>query len=118
MTVIDIDGCVYTDELKIRVLLNSGIFVPSAFSPNGDGVNDFITPMTDPSITEITFFEVFTRWGELIYSQTNFPPNQSTGWDGTLKNKPLMPGVYVYRLKAFNKKGREYDQYGDITLVR
>ena len=103
----------------IRVLLSSAIYVPTIFSPNGDGVNDLIAPLTDPSITSFEYFEIYSRWGELIFSKTNFMPNQAGfGWDGTLREKPAMPGVYVYRLKAFNKRGKEYRQYGDITLIR
>lgn len=116
---IDDKGCLYTDELHIRVLLTSSIYVPNIFSPNGDGVNDLLAPSTDPSITGMEYFEIYSRWGELIFSATNFIPNQSNfGWDGTLRQKPAIPGVYVYRLKAVNKRGQEFILYGDLTLIR
>ncbi|HUR31884.1 MAG TPA: gliding motility-associated C-terminal domain-containing protein, partial [Saprospiraceae bacterium] len=116
---IDDKGCLYSDDITIKVLLTSSIYVPTIFSPNGDGVNDLLGPVSDPSITSFEYFQIYSRWGELLYSQTNFIPNRGNfGWDGTLKDKPLMPGVFVYRLKAVNKRGNVYTQYGDITLVR
>lgn len=116
---IDEKGCLYLDDIKIKVLLTSSIFVPTIFSPNGDGANDLIAPLTDPSITIFEFFEIYSRWGELLYSKTNFTPNQAGfGWDGSFHGKPLSPGVFVYRLKAINKRGSVYNQYGDLTLVR
>jgi gliding motility-associated-like protein len=103
----------------IRVLLHSSIYVPTVFSPNGDGVNDLLAPITDPSITEIQYFEIFSRWGELIYSEKDFVPNQGDiGWDGTSHGEKMQPGVFVYRLGAVNKRGRIYDLYGDLTLIR
>ena len=116
---IDEKGCVYTDNLKIKVLLKSSIYVPTVFSPNGDGVNDLLAPVTDPSITEIHYFEIYSRWGELIYSAKGFTPNQGDiGWDGKMRNENLPPGVFVYRLSAINKRGKEITKHGDVTLVR
>ena len=116
---IDAKGCLYMDDIKIKVLLNSSIYVPTVFSPNGDGINDVLAPATDPSITMIRYFEIYDRWGELIYSVKDFVPNQAgIGWDGTMRNKKLEPGVFVYRLGATNKRGREYIKYGDVTLIR
>ncbi len=115
---IDDKGCVYSDDINIKVLLTSSIFVPTIFSPNGDGNNDVIGPMTDPSIVSIEYFEIFSRWGEVVYSQKNFIPGQGIGWDGMLKQKPLSPGVFAYRLSATNKRGKVFTQYGDLTLIR
>jgi gliding motility-associated-like protein len=116
---IDAKGCLYTDELKIKVLLNSNIFIANVFSPNGDGVNDVLFPQSDPSITLIQYFEIYSRWGELVYSVHDIAPNQSNlGWDGTLDKERMMPGVYVYRVGATNKRGREFFLTGDVTLLR
>jgi len=116
---IDSKGCLYSDDLNIRVLLHSDIYIPTVFSPNGDGVNDLLTPLADPSVTTIEYFEIFSRWGELVYSKTGFTPNQTNeGWDGTLRGKKLMPGVFVYRISAVNKKGKLIQQTGDITLLK
>jgi gliding motility-associated-like protein len=115
---VDSKGCLYSDDLKIRVLLHSSVIIPSVFSPNDDNINDVLAVKSDPSITMIEYFEIFSRWGELVYSAKNFTPDQTTGWDGTLGGKKLLPGVFVYRLKAVNKKGNHIEQTGDITLIK
>jgi gliding motility-associated-like protein len=115
---IDSKGCLYSDELNIKVLLTSVVYVPTVFSPNDDGVNDVIGPLGDPSITHFDYFEVFSRWGELVFSKKDFLPGDNVGWDGKFNGKQLQPGVFVYRLSAMNKKGKEIAQYGDFTLVR
>src|SRR5690606_27707928 len=64
LTALDENGCEYTDEIRIKVLLTSQIEVPNVFSPNGDGINDWLSPSADPSVTRFTFFEIYDRWGE------------------------------------------------------
>ncbi len=116
---LDNKGCLYSDDLKIKVLLHSSIYIPTIFSPNDDDINDLLAPMSDPSVTVIEYFEIFSRWGELVYAAKNFAPNQTNvGWDGTLAGKNMMPGVFVYRLSAINKKGKVLQQTGNITLIR
>lgn len=116
---IDMKGCIYSDDLHVRVLLNSAIYVPTVFSPNGDGVNDLVYPVSDPSIVSIEYFEIYSRWGELVYSLKNVQPNQpDSGWDGMLKGKLMNPGVFLYRLSATNKKGQVTNLHGDVTLIR
>ncbi len=117
---IDSKGCLYSDDIKIKVLLHSSIYVPNIFSPNDDNVNDLLTPLADPSVTSIEYFEIYSRWGELVYaSPINIAPNQTNiGWDGKFQGKKLNPGVYVYRLSAMNKKGKVIQMTGDITLLR
>ena len=115
----DDKGCVYTDDLKIRVLLNSAIYVPNVFSPNEDGINDIVAPLTDPSVTRIDYFRIYSRWGELVFDAENFVPNQpGFGWDGKLHNEYMQPGVFTYVLLAVNKKGATLSKYGDLTLIR
>jgi hypothetical protein len=66
----------------------------------------------------VEYFEIFSRWGELVYSERNFSPNGTTGWDGRMDGQKMMPGVFVYRLSAVNKRGSVIQIVGDITLVR
>jgi gliding motility-associated-like protein len=115
---IDAKGCLYSDDLFIKVLLNSSIYVPTVFSPNDDGVNDFIGPKGDPSVITFQFFEIFSRWGELVYSVKDFTSADNKGWDGKLDGKPMQPGVFVYQVSATNKKGKVITKYGDFTLIR
>ncbi len=115
---IDAKGCLYSDDLFIRVLLTSSVYVPTIFSPNDDGVNDVIGPKGDPSVVSFQYFEVFSRWGELVYSAKDFAPGNNIGWDGKFNGKQMQPGVFVYQLSAINKKGKVITKYGDFTLIR
>ncbi|MEO5906341.1 MAG: gliding motility-associated C-terminal domain-containing protein, partial [Saprospiraceae bacterium] len=116
---VDAKGCLYSDDLTIRVLLTSNILVPNVFSPNDDGFNDFIAPSADPSVVSIEYFEIFSRWGELVYSAKNFTPGDAYyRWDGMRDNKPYQQAVYAYRLSATNKRGKILTLQGDITLIR
>ncbi len=69
-------------------------FVPNAFSPNNDGLNDYFKPITAGLSAYI--FEIYDRWGTLVYTDTP----ESKGWDGTFRGEPAPLGAYVYRLSA------------------
>lgn len=119
LVAVDENGCVFSDEVFIRVLLESAVDVPNVFSPNEDGINDFVAPSYDPSIVSVEAFEVYSRWGELLFSRKSLPANDpDLRWDGTFKGKAMQPGVYVYRLHVINKKGKDILKSGDITIVK
>lgn len=88
------------------------IFVPNAFTPNGDGNNDILY-VRGNNLTDIEF-KVYHRWGELVF-ETN---NQSIGWDGTYKGMLADPAVFVYHLRALCVGGEEYIEKGNVTLIR
>ena len=88
------------------------IFVPNAFTPNGDGKNDVLLVYGN-SIASLDFI-IFDQWGELIFETTN----QSKGWDGSYKGKPQPVGVYVYVLKATRTDGSAITKKGSINLIR
>ena len=88
------------------------IFVPNAFSPNGDNVNDKLY-VRGQNLEEIEF-KIFDRWGELVFSTTD----QSIPWDGTFKGELCDPDVYVYHLKAVCFDGQENLIKGNITILR
>jgi len=89
-----------------------GIFVPNAFTPNGDGKND-IEYVYGTSIKSLKFY-VYDQWGEMIYSSLS----QSSGWDGTYKGTKQPVGVYVYYLDAVMNDGQHIKKKGTITLLR
>lgn len=112
-------GCEDTDLILLRVTQSSEAYVPNIFSPNGDGVNDYVTVFTDPIVREITEFEVFDRWGEKVFSRNNFEPNQpALGWDGRFGPNILNPDVFVYKARLTLIDGSVKILSGDITLVR
>ncbi len=112
-------GCPATDSLRIEVEGGGRAYVPTAFSPNGDGVNDRLTVFTDRSVVQILSLQVFDRWGGLVFETKNIPPNEEThGWDGTAHGKQLPAGLYVYQARLLLLNGIELLISGEVMLVR
>lgn len=117
--VTDTQGCVAYDTLRISVeVCESYIQVPQAFSPNGDGVNDFFT-LFEKNIADYQL-RIYNRWGELVYDtrDMNELNNLSKGWDGTYKGKMQNTGTFVYYLTARDLSGRSFEKKGNLTLIR
>jgi len=97
--------------------LNSYIYVPNAFSPNGDGTNDKFKVYASPDIIVNTFdFYIFDRWGNHLYDTHDI----DEGWDGRMDNKFFNSGVYVWFIRAnITSCGRTFDtfQKGDVTIT-
>ncbi|MFN7116091.1 MAG: gliding motility-associated C-terminal domain-containing protein [Saprospiraceae bacterium] len=92
------------------------IYVPNAFSPNDDGVNDLFQAHVGCTVTAFDF-RVFNRWGQMVYSTVN----QEDGWDGTLKGEPMLSAVYVYVLQiSYEQEGEVKSEVktGDVALIR
>jgi gliding motility-associated-like protein len=107
-------GCTATDTINIWVVKSGSIFVPSAFSPNGDGVNDLLMPQI-VGYSQINYFHIFNRWGQQVYSSTrdNYP-----GWDGRYNGTPGDLGVYYWVINVTNADGKKEEKKGDVTLIR
>jgi gliding motility-associated-like protein len=90
------------------------VFVPNAFTPNGNGINDLFMPST--GFVDVSHYEfaIFNRWGELLY-KTN---TKTEGWDGRFAGDKCMPGVYVWTLTFRTAEGEFIDQKGTVTLIR
>jgi gliding motility-associated-like protein len=93
---------------------NQIIYVPNAFSPNGDGLNDVLR-VFGVSIKSINF-SIFDRWGEKIFSVETSDLNN--GWDGTYRGKLLPPDVFVYYLDAEFEDGQRKQMKGSVTILR
>ncbi|MBX7093679.1 MAG: gliding motility-associated C-terminal domain-containing protein [Flavobacteriales bacterium] len=110
------NGCSLTDTVMVKVLEfvcgEPNIYVPNAFTPNGDGENDLLF-VRGNNITKL-LFRVFDRWGELVFETTN----QSIGWDGKFKDRDCDPAVFVWYVEATCEGGDEYFQKGNVTLIR
>ncbi len=111
LIVIDNEGCRDTIVKVVNVLY--GPDVPTAFSPNGDGNNDYA--MVLGGVFETITFTIYNNWGEIIYQTTDI---NALGWDGTYKGKEQPMGVYVYKAQVKTADGQEYEISGDITLIR
>lgn len=100
---------------------NTGcVYVPNAFSPNDDGINDVFIVFTGAScIKEIKSFHVFSRWGEEVFKNFNFPANDfAYGWDGTFRGKPMDTAVFAWFAEVEFGDGRVELFKGDVTLLR
>ncbi len=106
------DNCFDEASTNITVLDNPNLLVPDAFSPNGDEENDFFRPL--PLEMRITYFEVFNRWGERVFSDIN----NSDGWNGFYKSEKVPEGVYVYFVKGVTAKGVPIEKKGLVTVTR
>jgi len=89
------------------------VFVPTAFTPNGDGLNDQFRPIA-VGISKIEYFRVFNRWGELVFSTTV----NGKGWDGNIAGKPQGSGTFVWVVRGIDYKGKHFFAKGTVTLIR
>jgi gliding motility-associated-like protein len=119
LTITDASGCIATDEVFIRVIPIRDVYVPNAFSPNGDGINDEFYLQSGPNVANIRLLRIFDRWGEFIFEADNFPPNDpSQGWDGRFRGQMMNTGVYVFFAEIEYLDGVVEVVKGDVTLVR
>ena len=100
------------------VLAESALDVPNAFSPNGDGINDYFNVYNAKSIVSFSA-AIFNRWGQKLYSWGIDEMNcEGCGWDGTFNGKPVKAGVYYVVVKAKGADGIEYEYRKDVNLLR
>ncbi len=112
-------GCSDLDSMTVFVGRNIDIYVPNVFSPNDDGINDRLLISAGAYVEEIESFIIFDRWGNMVYLNEHFQPNDPSGaWDGKRKGLMLNPAVYAYKMMAKFGDGRTEVRFGDITLMR
>lgn len=120
MSILSSDGCAATDSVEIVVDVLRDIYFPTAFSPTGDGINDVFLPFGNTDrISLVQDFNIFDRWGESVFNNTDFLPNDpANGWDGRLNGRPMNPGVFVYTATVLFVDGRVLVFKGDVVLIR
>ncbi len=119
LTVRDEGGCFASDRVTVFVLEEDLVYIPNAFSPNGDGQNDFFTLFTAPQVEEIGQLLIYDRWGEQVFERSNFAPNiENLGWDGSLRGETMPPGVYLFQAMVVLPNGEEAFFTGSVTLIR
>ncbi len=116
VTIVDTNGCTTALQVTVFVLPPpcdpTSVFVPNAFSPNGDGVNDLLY-VRGQNIDEI-HFAIYNRWGEKVFETHDL----HSPWDGSFKDKPLPPDVYAYYLHVRCIGGEEFVKKGNVTLLK
>jgi gliding motility-associated-like protein len=106
-------GCQGSDEIAIKVYKGPDIYVPTAFTPNGDGLNDILRPIV-AGIKEFKYFAVYNRWGQTVF----YSSNQSQGWDGTFKGKYQTSGVFIWLAEGIDDKGNSIKRKGTVVLIK
>jgi len=115
----DENGCFVTDEITIFVEKNRNVYIPNAFSPDENGLNDIFFINAGQDVAEVKNFRIFNRWGEVVFANENFQPNDATeGWDGFFKGERLNPSVFVFFAEIEFKDGLVKVYKGDVTLTR
>lgn len=117
--VFDANGCSETDEITIQVQVLRRVFIPNAFSPNGDGRNEVFTIFGGNEVAEINELKIFDRWGNLVFESGPFIPGDlGAGWDGTYKGQEVNTGVYVYFANITYTDGETEVLKGDVMVLR
>lgn len=106
-------GCVTVDTQLVKIIKNVEIYVPTAFTPNGDGRNDLLWPHLR-GIKELRYFKIFNRWGQLLFEGRN----EHRGWDGTFKGTPQPTQTMVWILEGTGVDNVNYTRKGVCTLIR
>jgi len=115
----DSSGCEGEDEILILIDKKVRVYIPNAFSPNGDGRNDLFTIYTGSEVVRVNSLQVFSRWGEQVYLAEGFIPNRADiGWDGNFRGEPMGPAVFVYFVEVELVDGRSLVFKGEVVLVR
>ena len=118
LTLTDENGCKVNAIINIFVKEETDLYIPNVFSPNGDQLNDLFELFSSDKNLKLKIYQIFDRWGELIYSQKEQNLSTYRPWDGVFKNRPLNPGVYVYHIVVEFSDGRIGSYTGDLTLIK
>ncbi|MEM1321775.1 MAG: gliding motility-associated C-terminal domain-containing protein, partial [Bacteroidota bacterium] len=117
--VTDVNGCPGDDEVIVEVRKDRNVYIPNAFSPNGDNRNDEFQIYAGLGVKRINTFQIYNRWGEKLHEANNFLPNAPDhGWDGVFKGEVLNPAVFVYWAEIEFDDGEVILYKGDVTLVK
>lgn len=113
LSVTNRQGCAGKDTIHIKYYNGPQFYVPNAFSPNGDGQNDYFR-FIPVGMREYHFFRIYNRWGELVHSSLDF----RRGWDGYSKGRPASIDTYLWILEGVDMNGLTIFRKGTVTLVR
>lgn len=120
VTVTNKAGCVATDDIKVTVEDSNGIFIPNAFSPNGDGYNDVFMIYGGTEVVGVKKLIIMNRWGNQVFEAHDFRPNDPTrGWNGRLpEGNKFNSNVFVYYAEIELIDGTIIPFEGDVTVIK
>ena len=109
----DVGGCKDSAYLTIKVFAgNPTIYVPTAFTPNNDGKNDYLRPIA-AGMLRLEQFSIYNRWGQLVFSS-----NGNKGWDGRISGQLQATNTFVWIIRAIDYVGKPFVSKGTVTLIR
>jgi gliding motility-associated-like protein len=106
-------GCLTVDTQLVKIKKKIEIYVPTAFTPDGNGVNDRLRPLL-MGFTSVTYFRVYNRWGQLLYQMQSDMP----GWDGRIKGVKQDTQTVVWMIEATDMDGNIHKKQGTTILIR
>jgi len=114
------ETCLISDSIFIEVLEVRKAWLPNAFSPNNDGVNDFFTVYGNTgNVQVIEEFKVFNRWGSVVFETEDLLPNDlQSGWDGRFNGEAMPEGIYVYTATVRFADEQVLRYSGDVLLIK
>ena len=120
LEVVDSRGCIGSNQVFVLVRKKRDVGIPNAFSPNGDGHNDLLTIIPGPAVRSIKNFQVYDRYGTLMWEESDISPAQAQiiGWDGTYSGRPAMFDVYVALVRIEYIDGQIIQRVADVTLIK
>lgn len=119
VVVTDEFDCTETASITVNVVKKRKVYVPNAFSPNGDGINDEFLPFVGPDVAQINDFKIFDRQGNLVFEADEFLPGDlSNAWDGYFRGQLMQPAVFVWFAEITFIDGESEIYEGDLNLLR
>lgn len=119
LTAFNPKGCRIEDQIRIVVEERSRLYIPNAFSPNNDGVNDRFSLFAQSGEVQSFTLRIFDRWGSLVFERDQMLANAvQDGWDGEVRGQEAHPGVYVYFSEITYTDGTEEIVSGEVLLIR
>lgn len=112
LTVKTDEGCIDTASVKVTIFTRSAVYIPNAFTPNNDGLNDMIKPYF-VGIKSLSYFTIYNRWGQKVFTTNDLYKS----WDGYYKGQTI-GGSYVWVLRAVDLIGKVYEMKGSFVLIK
>ena len=117
--IIDTSGCEASDSILIQIISVPALYIPTAFSPNDDGINDAFGPYFGNNVAWVNEFSIYSRWGDRLHHRTSLVPDDNRlFWDGRLKDQFMNPAVFIYTISIELTDGNTVFRKGEFQLVR
>jgi gliding motility-associated-like protein len=115
VTLTNNNGCIsdFSNSIVTAVVCVTGIYVPDVFTPNGNGVNDVIRPIT-PGIKKFRWFKIYNRWGNLVFESAD----AQKGWDGKFRGQDQPVETYIWMVEGADNRGVQIKKSGMLNLLR